>query len=150
RPCRRDCLRIARGRHDSGRHRPTGGDVELPYPGRVARAPRSGCFLARASFAPGQYQQDQGDRPLVQPELSPEEERRQVDGNASQPHADAAAAGLPETVTLVPGEVEAFRAEPAPSYEIAIEPPPDLRMTSPGIRLAQIQEELIAWVKTLL
>jgi signal peptidase I len=26
---------------------------------------------------------------------------------------------------------------------------PDLRLTSPGIRLAQIQEELVAWVKTL-
>ena len=28
--------------------------------------------------------------------------------------------------------------------------PPDLRLTSPGIRLAQVQEELVAWVKTLL
>ena len=26
---------------------------------------------------------------------------------------------------------------------------PDLRLTSPGIRLAQVQEELVAWVKTL-
>jgi len=87
---------------------------------------------------------------LVQPELRPEDERREVDGNSSQPHADAPAAGLPEAVTLVPAEVEAFRTEPVPSYEIAIEPPPDLRLTSPGIRLAQVQEELVAWVKTLL
>jgi signal peptidase I len=27
--------------------------------------------------------------------------------------------------------------------------PPDLRLTSPGIRFTQIQEELVAWVKTL-
>jgi signal peptidase I len=27
---------------------------------------------------------------------------------------------------------------------------PDLRLTSPGIRLAQVQEELVAWVKTLI
>jgi len=28
--------------------------------------------------------------------------------------------------------------------------PPDLRLTSPGFRLAQLKEELVAWVKTLL
>jgi signal peptidase I len=27
--------------------------------------------------------------------------------------------------------------------------PPDLRLTSPGVRIAQIKEELVAWVKTL-
>jgi signal peptidase I len=28
--------------------------------------------------------------------------------------------------------------------------PPDLRLTSPGIRFAQVKEELVAWVKTLM
>ena len=35
---------------------------------------------------------------MVQPELHPEDEGRQVDGNSGQPHADAAAAGVPEAV----------------------------------------------------
>ena len=47
-------------------------------------------------------------------------------------------------------DVDAYRAEAATPMEIAIEPTPDLRLTSPGIRLAQVQEELVAWVKTLL
>ena len=29
-------------------------------------------------------------------------------------------------------------------------PQPDLRLTSPGIRLAQVKEELVAWIKTLM
>ena len=36
--------------------------------------------------------------------------------------------------------------DPAPPHADA---QPDLRLTSPGIRLAQVQEELVAWVKTL-
>jgi len=38
-------------------------------------------------------------------------------------------------------------ADGRPSNSLAL--PPDLRMTSPGIRLAQVKEELVAWVKTL-
>src|SRR5581483_8146122 len=55
-------------------------------------------LLARASVASGEYQQDQGDRPLVQPELHPEDEGRQIDGNPGQPHADETAARVPEIV----------------------------------------------------
>jgi signal peptidase I len=51
---------------------------------------------------------------------------------------------------FVARDVDAYRAEAATPMEIAIEPTPDLRLTSPGIRLAQVQEELVAWVKTLL
>jgi signal peptidase I len=40
-------------------------------------------------------------------------------------------------------------AEPA-LVAAAATPASDLRLTSPGIRLAQVQEELLAWVKTLL
>ncbi len=41
---------------------------------------------------------------------------------------------------------------PAPALSPADGPPatpPDLRRTSPGVRLAQVKEELVAWVKTL-
>ena len=69
------------------------GHVQLPDARRAARAARPGRVLARASIASGQHQQDQGDRPLVQPELHPEDEGREVDGNPGEPHADAAAAG---------------------------------------------------------
>jgi signal peptidase I len=36
-----------------------------------------------------------------------------------------------------------------PSDVVAIDQRPDLRLTSPGISFAQIQEEIVAWVKTL-
>ena len=39
-------------------------------------------LLARASVASGEHQQDQGDRPLVQPELHPEDEGREGDGDS--------------------------------------------------------------------
>jgi signal peptidase I len=86
---------------------------------------------------------------LVQPELHSEDERREGDGDSSQPHADAAAAGLPEAVALTP-PANAFGTSETGSLEIGLEPAPDLRLTSPGIRFAQVQEELLAWVKTLL
>ena len=38
-------------------------------------------------------------------------------------------------------------ASPAPSRVEAA--PLDLRLTNPGIRLAQVKEEVVAWVKTL-
>jgi signal peptidase I len=96
---------------------------------------------------------------LVQPELHPEDERREGDGDSREPHTHTAAQGVPEAVTLVqpqvepfPSQVDSFRSDAAASspLEIAIEPPADLRLTSPGIRFVQVQEELIAWVKTLL
>jgi signal peptidase I len=41
---------------------------------------------------------------------------------------------------------------PPPDVSQAFQPPEprDLRLTSPGIRLAQVKEELVAWVKTLM
>ena len=33
---------------------------------------------------------------------------------------------------------------------VAVEPAPDIRLTRPGIQLAQVQEEIVAWIKTLL
>jgi signal peptidase I len=86
---------------------------------------------------------------LVQPELHPEDERREVDGNPREPNPDAAAPGVPEALepalawgSTGPGPIET--AAPPQSAE------DHLRLTSPGIRLAQIQEELVAWVKTIL
>jgi len=93
---------------------------------------------------------------LVQSELHPEDERRERDGNSGEPNADAAAQGLPEAVAAP--ESAAFEADatsgPAegqlvPSDVVAIEQTPDLRLASPGISFAQVQEEIVAWVKTL-
>src|SRR5207302_4108644 len=65
----------------------------------------------------------------------PSDEGREVDGNPGEPYADAAAAGVPEA--LDPAVL-------SPTAAAA-----DLRLTSPGIRLAQVKEELVAWAKTL-
>src|SRR5439155_7650661 len=76
--------------------------VELPDARRAARAPRPGGVLARAPLAPREHQQDQGDRPLVQSELYPPDEGREVDGNPREPNADAPAQGVPETLNVPP------------------------------------------------
>jgi signal peptidase I len=76
---------------------------------------------------------------LVQPELHSAHEGPEVDGNSRQPYPDAAAAGVPETVGSGPAQFT------APAPDGVIEP----RLTSPGIRLAQVKEELVAWIKTL-
>ena len=55
-------------------------------------------------------------------------------------------AGDSSQTSSVAAEPGAAALDPAPPHAAA---QPDLRLTSPGIRLAQIQEELIAWVKTL-
>jgi signal peptidase I len=95
---------------------------------------------------------------LVQSELHPENERREGDGDSGQPHADAATPGIPEALA----SPEEDTAPPAllrePQFAVAgidaadstASPAADLRLTSPGLRLAQVQEELVAWVKTLL
>ena len=68
--------------------------------------------------------------------------------------ADAAARGFR------PSDLDAASAPAIPGGDAAIArgagasdavaPPPDLRLTSPGIRFAQVREELVAWVKTLM
>ena len=101
---------------------------------------------------------------MVQSELHPEDEGRESHGDSREPDADAAAAGVPEAVAdrsvedrsaeavALHPDAEAV-APPPPLVEgdaAAPAPPADLRLTSPGIRLAQVQEELWAWVKTLI
>ena len=96
---------------------------------------------------------------MVQPELHPEDARPEVDGNPGQPNADAAAPGVPETLTLE------LAAEPALGLAVDADAPAplgieaaravtttgaDLRLTSPGLRFQQVQEELVAWLKTLM
>jgi signal peptidase I len=66
---------------------------------------------------------------LVQSELHPADEGREDDGNSSEPHADAPPAGVSEAVA-------------GPAF--------DLRLSSPGIRFAQIRAEIVAWFKTLI
>src|SRR5439155_4839 len=51
---------------------------------------------------------------------------------------------VPLTLAVDPGS--AWVEAPAAAASAT---PADLRLTSPGIRLAQVKEELIAWVKTL-
>ena len=108
---------------------------------------------------------------MVQPELHPEDERRKVDGDPGEPHADAAAPGLPEAVEaprdggpglfdpnaelLRQGEAESLALQTVPDVIDAYPAPMPPTSTTPvpgqtGIRLQQVQEELVAWVKTIL
>jgi len=50
----------------------------------------------------------------------------------------------------VPYEHAGLHEPAAPHQPPAPTAPRDLRLTSPGIRLAQVKDELVAWVKTLL
>jgi signal peptidase I len=81
---------------------------------------------------------------LVQPELHPADEGREGDGNPGEPHADAPIAGVSETVAPA---IDA--TGPAGAAIVTPLPQADLRLKSPGIRLSQVKEELVAWVKTL-
>ena len=94
RPGRRGRSRLAGRRGDSRGNKRGVRDVELPDARRAAGAARSGRVLAGAPVAPGQHHEDQGDRPLVQPELPAEDERPEGHGNSRQPVADPAAAGV--------------------------------------------------------
>jgi signal peptidase I len=145
---------------------------------------------------------------LVQSELHPADEGREVDGNPGEPHADAAAPRVFEAVDDRSAEIlavsetdrsperlalpepahadgarafqasddqgarafqssddqgtRAFQASdgdgaapsdlPAiiPAVPVPLAPADDLRLTSPGIRLSQLKEEFVAWVKTLM
>jgi len=78
---------------------------------------------------------------LVQPELHPADEGREGDGNPSEPYADSSIAGVPETLAV--DAAPAAPAIPAPM------PHAELRLKSTGISFAQVKEELVAWVKTL-
>jgi signal peptidase I len=83
---------------------------------------------------------------LVQPELHPEDEGREVDGNPGEPHANAEAPRVLEAVDETASERLTLH-EPVPPVAPT---DPNIRLTSPGIRLAQVKEELVAWVKTLM
>ncbi|MGC4084868.1 MAG: signal peptidase I [Vicinamibacterales bacterium] len=154
------------------------GHVELPDARRAADTARRERVLARAPIAPGEHQQDQGDRPVVQSELHPENEGREDNGDSGQSHANQASQGVSEDLT--PASVSAasaFQADPpiaslVPSADSTTaeavsvsqslvelrdapqaDTPDDLVIALPprhaGSRLQQLQEELIAWVKTL-
>src|SRR5262249_44911639 len=126
RPVGGNHLRLARRRQHHRRHEPARGDVELPDARRAAGAARSERLLARPPLAPREHQQDQGDRPLVQSELHPEDEGRESDRNPGEPHADAAPARVPEAVIPDGGpERPALHAEvqPPDAAHAEIQPP---------------------------
>jgi signal peptidase I len=94
---------------------------------------------------------------LVQSELHPEDEGREGHGDSGQPHPDSSAAGLPEAVDrgeaqhspdVIQPETAWWGASPAagPSLEL---PPAAPAPKGPIITVAQIREELIAWIRTL-
>ena len=57
---------------------------------------------------------------------------------------DPQAGEAPAAPALPPSREAPVAGDPLPPSQ------PDLRLTSPGIRLAQVKEELVAWVKTLM
>jgi signal peptidase I len=95
---------------------------------------------------------------LVQSELPPEDEGRKSDGDSGESLADATPQGVPETLVAAEAtpwfaEVERglYRVETRDG--VLVQPP---RPTSEpgaanswGTRLERIQEELVAWIKTL-
>jgi signal peptidase I len=88
---------------------------------------------------------------LVQPELHPQDERREGDGNTGQPFADPTPSGLPEAVVFAdPGD-----ENPAP-MAVAVEPRPpvlplivDHDSQAMMRRLEVWRDEFFAWVRTL-
>ena len=101
---------------------------------------------------------------MVQSELHPEDEGRENDGDSGQPQSDQAAPGVSEVVggpsegagtfhTTVDADGRAYQAsvdsEGAGVLQATVDTPSDLRTTYPGFGMAQVKEELIAWVKTL-
>ena len=92
------------------------------------------------------------------------DEQDDSQSNASLPVGDAAAAfetgeireTEPQSLGLLPpspplpgaAAAVAVPADGPPPFQEAIAHP-DLRLTSPSLRLAQVKEELVAWVKTL-
>jgi signal peptidase I len=95
---------------------------------------------------------------LVQSELHPEDDGRQGHGDPGEPHADAATPGVPEVVTSgtewpAASDVQtgaSLHASPneAPPFSAATDAD-ILRPEPAALRLAQLKEELVAWVKTL-
>ena len=103
---------------------------------------------------------------MVQSELHPSDEGREDDGNPREPDANQAAPGVPEAVaaervssedapalgTPLTGEplVEAPPVEPSSADAPPLAALAETRAPTPAsVRLAQVKEELTAWLKTL-
>src|SRR5439155_22483359 len=109
-PARRAYLRVADRRYQHGGHRSEYRDGELSHPRRIARTARPERLLASAPVACRQYQQNQGERPLVQSELHPEDEGREGDRDTGQPVPDQAASRLSEALAeAIPGSADGGR-----------------------------------------
>ena len=81
---------------------------------------------------------------MVQSELHPEDERREGDGDSSQPYADASAAGVPEALNFAPSP-DPFQPQ------VQQHPPQEDGRTIVVVqqRLTVWRDELVAWFKTL-
>jgi signal peptidase I len=92
---------------------------------------------------------------VVQPELPPPDEGSEVDGNPRESHADASPARVPEAVSsdwasTLPAESPEPGAAATPPVVVGPAAPTlESSLSGPASRLAQIKEELVAWVKTL-
>ena len=89
---------------------------------------------------------------MVQPELHPQDERREGDGNPGQPLADPTPSGLPEAVVFAdPGDenpVPQYTADPfARPSPLPLQTEPDT--THVMRRLEVWRDEFFAWVRTL-
>src|SRR6185436_7371635 len=147
-------------------------ELELPDAGRLAGPARPRGVLESPPVASGQHQQDQGDSPLVQQELHPQDEGREEHGDSGEPLANEAASGIPETLGDVPPLAAADAPLDTPSLDdlplspvdpvLAAPPIEPARAATPDMRLElddrstrmmqQInvwRDELIAWFKTL-
>jgi signal peptidase I len=71
---------------------------------------------------------------------------------SDEPESLAVPRRVPEAVSDEPEPLAVQLELPPPDVTHAFHAAPerDLRLTSPGIRLAQVKEELVAWVKTLM
>ena len=91
---------------------------------------------------------------MVQPELHPEDDRRERDRDPGQPNADAPSSGLPETVVAVAtiGDETtppAVAADDALQLETPLPLSIDQDSTQVIRRLAVWRDEFFAWVRTL-
>jgi signal peptidase I len=82
---------------------------------------------------------------VVQPELHPENEGRAGDRDPGQPHTDPTTQGVSEDLIAA----ATFPPAPAPAVPVGLTASLQAPRQPGSSRLAQVQEEILAWLKTL-